>query len=82
MRPGTADLDGGTFPGLCAQGVAEGDPNQCLCQWCGLWRHRFLKALHDEPDHLCFAGAAVSIATSERRDWQIFTSRSSRLAVV
>ena len=57
----------GTDPGLCSPEGTHRDPDQCLCQQCSLWRHRFLMALHDEPDHLCSAGAAVPNATSSRQ---------------
>ena len=57
----------GTGRGLCSPEGTHRDPDQCLCQQCSLWRHRFLMALHHEPDHFCSADAAVSIATSSRQ---------------
>ena len=57
----------GTDPGLCSPEGTHRDLDQCPNQQCGLWRHTFLMALHDEPDHLCSAGAAVPIATSRRQ---------------
>ena len=56
----------GTDPGLRSPEGTHRDLDQCLCQQCNLWRHSFFMALHDEPDHLCSAGAAGSIATSRR----------------
>ena len=42
----------GTDPGLCSPEGTHRDLDQCLFQQCSLWRHSFLMALHDEPDHL------------------------------
>ena len=69
----------GTDPGLCSPEGTHRDLDQCLCQQCRLWRHSFLMALHDKPDSLCSAGAAVSIATSSRQSlgrwgFQTFTT--------
>ena len=57
----------GTDPGLSSPEGTHRELDQCLCQHCNLWRYSFFMVLHDEPDHLCSAGAAESIATSSRQ---------------